>query len=148
MAAVVGSLALAVGLVVRLSGALSGAEAGLLRAYREAGFGLEAGTTQPWWAVLVLMALVYGIAFLLLEVPGTERRVLLAVTILVLAAAASPVLALWGTFWSPIVAVVCGAWSAFCATLWARHHAMPCEGAHEIEAGNVIQIGDKKRRQG
>jgi hypothetical protein len=147
---VVGSFALAVGLVVQVSGAMSGAEAGLAATYRRAGFAIEEGATQPWWGLVLLLALVYGLALLLLEVPGTSRRIMLAVTLLVLAASASPVMALWGTFWSPLVAVVSGAWSGFCATLWAQHHPMPCEAVEKPGDGKVISLAEEqgKRKRG
>ncbi len=144
VAAVVGSFALAVGLVVRASGVMRGAEEGLLHRYRDGGFPIAEGASQPWWGLVVILLLVYGLAILLLEIPGTSRRVMLAVTLLVLVAAASPVVALWGVFWSPLVAFVSGAWSAFCATLWAKHHTMPCETAEAPGDGKVISMEEQK----
>ena len=47
VAAVVGSFAMAVGLVVRVSGILLGAENNLLELYQNAGFPLDADG-QPW----------------------------------------------------------------------------------------------------
>jgi hypothetical protein len=148
--AVVGSFALAVGLVVQVSGVMRGVEEGLLSSYLAAGFSVDAAATQPWWSLLVAAVLVYGLALLLLEVPGLGRRILLASSVLVLLAAASPVLALWGVFWSPLVAMVSGAWSAFCASLWARHHSMPCEATIAPGEGNVISMTEKQanRKQG
>ena len=146
VAAVVGSFAMAVGLVVRVSGVLLDAEKALLVRYQEAGFPIEA-SGQPWWAVLVLLLLTYGLAFLLLEVPGLVRRLLLAATFLVLVAAASPVIALWGVFWSPVVALLCAGWSAFCATMWARHHPVPCEIVGLPGDGKVILISKEQERR-
>lgn len=146
VAAVVGSFSVALGLVVRVSGVMAGAEEGLLRSYQEAGFPItEAG--QPWWSLLALLALSYGIALLLLEIPGTGRRVLLAASLLVLFAAASPVVALWGVFWSPLVALLSGVWSAFSATMWANHHPMPCEYVEVPGEGKVISIADEQERR-
>ena len=126
VAAVVGSFAMAVGLVVRISGISLPVERQILLAYMELGFPVQAAG-QPWWAVLVLLGLTYGIALVLLEVPGFIRRVLLFLSCLVLVVSASPVVALWGFFWSPVVAIFCLSWSAGCAVLWARYHPMPCE---------------------
>lgn len=126
VAAVVGSFAVAVGLVVRISGISLVLERKILAGYLELGFPVD-GARQPWWAVLVLLALTYGIALVLLEVPGFLRRLLLYLSCLVLVVSASPVVALWGLFWSPVVAILCLSWSAACAVLWARHHPMPCE---------------------
>ena len=117
---------MAVGLVVRISGISLLIERQILSAYMELGFPVNA-VGQPWWAVLVLLVLTYGIALVLLEVPGLLRRLLLFLSCLVLVVSASPVVALWGLFWSPVVAVFCLSWSAACAVLWARYHPMPCE---------------------
>lgn len=147
VAAVVGSFALAVGLVVRLSGVLGGVEAGLAERYLLAGFPVAQGATQPWWSLLLLVTLVYGMAMLLLDIPGTARRVLVAATSLVLVLSASPVMALWGVFWSPVVAAVSGGWSAFCAILWARHHPMRCEVVEPTVRENVISMAEERRKR-
>lgn len=148
VAVVVGSFAMAVGLVLRVSGVLLDVEHALLARYQEAGFPIEANG-QPWWAILLLLGLTYGLSYLLLEVPGLPRRLLLSVSFMVLVAAASPVAALWGVFWSPVVAILSAAWSAFCAILWARHHPMPCEIVGLPGEGKVIPIsGERDRRTG
>ncbi len=126
VAAVVGSFAMAVGLVVRVSGISLVLERKILEGYLELGFPVS-GSGQPWWAVLVLLALTYGIALMLLGVPGFLKRLLLFLSCLVLIASASPVVALWGLFWSPVVAILCFSWSAACAVLWARYHPMSSE---------------------
>ncbi len=148
VAAVVGSFAMAVGLVVRVSGILLGAENALLEFYRNAGFPLDVNG-QPWWAILVLLVLTYGLTFLLLEVPGLSRRLLIATSFLVLMASASPVAALWGVFWSPVVAVLCAGWSAICVILWTCRHPMPCERGMEEAAGDekVIPISEEQGRR-
>ena len=126
VAAVVGSFSMAVALVVRISGVSLTFERQLLSAYLELGFPVGEGG-QPWWAILVRLLLTYGIAYVLLEVPGFLRRLLFFLTCLVLVVSASPGVALWGLFWSPVVAVLCSSWSAGCAILWALYHPMPCE---------------------
>ena len=147
VAAVGGSFALAVGLVVHASGVMGGVEAGLRSAYFGAGFPIAEGAAQPWWGLLILVVLVYGLAILLLEIPGASRRGLVAVSLLVLVGTASPVVALWGAFWSPVLAVVSGAWSAFCAILWAKHHPMPCEVAEKPRNGKVISIAEEQEKR-
>lgn len=146
VAAVVGSFSVAGGLVLRVSGLLQEAEAKLLARYQSAGFALEEGV-QPWWSIFLLLALTYGLAFLVLEVPGAIRRLLVAATVLVLVAAASPVAALWGVFWSPLGALLCGGWGAFCAILWARQHPMPCEQVETPGEGKVIPIVEEQERR-
>ena len=121
VAAVVGSFAMAVGLVLRISGVPVVFESRLLSIYLENGFSLEAGG-QSRWAVLVLLVLTYGTALVLLRVPGFLRRLLLFVSCLVLVVSASPVVALWGIFWSPAVAILCLSWSAVCVVLWGFYH--------------------------
>lgn len=142
VAAVVGSCALAVGFLVEVSGLMQGADRVLWDLYRQAGFGIgEAPGGQSWWGLLALAAVAYGLALLLLEIPGTPRRLMVSVSFLVLVLVGSPVAALWGVFWSPFVALLGGAWSAFCATLWARHHPMPCEIVIDQPGdGKVISI--------
>lgn len=146
VAAVVGSFSVAVGLLVRASGLLQGAESGLLAGYQAGGFPLASGT-QPWWLILALLGLTYGLALVVLEVPGTPRRLLLAGTVLVLLAAASPVVALWGVFWSPLEALLCSGSSAFCATLWARLYPMPCEQLEMPGEGKVIPMVEEQERR-
>lgn len=148
VAVVVGSFAMAVGLVLRVSGVLLDVENTLLTRYQEAGFPIEANG-QPWWAILLLLGLTYGLSYLLLEVPGLPRRLVLSVSFMVLVAAASPVAALWGVFWSPVVAIFSVGWSAFCTVLWACHHPMPCEIVGLPGEGKVIPIsGEQGRRTG
>ena len=110
--------------------------------YRKAGFAIGEAPGEPsWWGLLVLAAVSYGLALLLLEIPGVPRRLLVSCSFLVLVLVGSPVAALWGVFWSPFVALLAGAWSAFSATLWARHHPMPCEVVvDEPGDGKVISI--------
>lgn len=146
VAAVVGSFAVAVGLVVRASGLLEGVETFLSATYQEAGFP-PGSEMLSWVKVVVLLGLTYGMAWLVLEVPGTSRRLLVAGTVLVLTAAASPVAALWGFFWSPLEVLLCGGWSAFCATLWARQHSMPCEQMEIPGKGKVIPIAEEQERR-
>ena len=148
VAAVVGSFAIAVGLVVRVSGILLGAENNLLELYQNAGFPLDADG-QPWWAILVLLVLTYGLTFLLLEVPGLSRRLLISVSFVVLMVSASPVLALWGVFWSPVVASLCVGWSAICVIFWACRHPMPCERGllEAAEDEKVIPISEERGRR-
>lgn len=145
VAGAVGSFSMALGLVVHVTGVLAGAEEALLKSYQEAGFALESGS-DPWWSLPFFVLLVYTIALLLLEVPGGGRRLLLSCSLLVLLCLASPVLALWGVFWSPLLAVVSSGWSGFCAILWARHYPMPCESMDDVSDGKVISMVDTEER--
>lgn len=126
-AAVVGSFALAVVVLLRVAGIFNGSDASFRASYVELGFGVEAVGIQPWWDFLLVMGVVYAVVWLQFETPGTGRRVLVLMTSMVLLWAGSPVLALWGVFWSPVGVMLGVGWSGFCAILWARQHPMPCE---------------------
>lgn len=141
-AAVVGSFTCALILVMRAGGLLAPLDSGLASGYAAMGFGVGPGAVQPVWAVPLAALLVYAVVWLVLETPGTGRRVLLVGTVLVLTAALSPVLALWGLFWSPVSAVAGVAWGGLCAVLWARQHRMPCEFpvSQELRGGKIIPM--------
>jgi hypothetical protein len=126
-AAVVGSFALAVAVLLRVAGVFKGTDVSFREWYLERGFGVAAESVQPWWDFLLVLVAVYGLVWFLFETPGMTRRLLVLMTSLVLLLTASPVLALWGTFWSPVGVMLGVAWSGFCAILWARQHPMPCE---------------------
>jgi hypothetical protein len=132
-AAVVGSFAFAMALVMRAAGLLGEVEAGLARGYAARGFGEYWEASQPWWDLALVALLVYGLVWLLFETPGVGRRVIILVSSAVVVLILSPVLALWGTFWSPLNVVLGMVWGGFCAIMWARQHPMPCERPAEQE---------------
>ncbi|GEM_PF-985209 len=135
-----GSFSLALGLVLWASGLVSAGNEMLLGLYRQAGFALGEGGVAPWWEPLLLVVSVYLVAGLLFDIPGVARRVLTLLTLLVLVAAASPVLVLWGVFWSPLAVLAAGASSGALAIVWSRFHALPCEGAEAVGGGKVIPM--------
>ncbi len=143
-AAVVGSFALAVVVLLRVAGTFDGTDASILDTYLQSGFNVAVGGVQPWWDFLLVMVVVYALVWLLFETPGTTRRVLVLLTALVLLWAASPVMGLWGTFWSPLGVMLGSAWSGFCAILWARTHPMPCElperVVEKLELGKIVPM--------
>ncbi|NNC89457.1 MAG: hypothetical protein HKN82_13450 [Akkermansiaceae bacterium] len=146
-AAVVGSFALALVLVLRIAGSFGRAEAWLLGSYEAGGFGIEAAFVHPWWGILVAAAGAYGLGWILLETPGLARRILLTATVMVLTAMASVVLGLWGVFWSPVATMTAMLWSGFCAMVWAHQHPMPCEAGEEIAPRKVISIAEKRNHE-
>lgn len=145
--AVVGSFACALVLVMRVAGLLTSVDAGLAREYVGLGFGVEGSGVEPAWAVPLVVLLVYGVVWLVFETPGTGRRVMLLLTALVLTVALSPVLALWGAFWSPVSAGLGVVLGGLCAILWARQHRMPCElpVSQELRGGKIIPMQNSKR---
>jgi hypothetical protein len=79
------------------------------------------------WLVTVLFA--YGLAFSILNVPGTWRRVMLWITTVVVVAGWAPVLSLAAhapEIGAPFIAAV---WSGVCAVVYAGNHRMACDGA-------------------
>lgn len=145
-AAVVGSCSLTLVLVLRLAGFLPVGDGALREALLAGGFGIAAEPSGTAWWVLLPSALgAYGLAWILFETPGQLRRVLLLVTVVVLAVMAAVVLGLWGIFWSPLSFLGAVAWSGFCAMLWARNHPMPCERVEEVGPRKVISITEKER---
>lgn len=77
------------------------------------------------WLGALLFA--FGIAFAILNVPGTWRRIMLWLTALVLLAGWAPVLSL--AAYAPTVCApwIAALWSGICALIYARNHRMPCD---------------------
>lgn len=146
-AAVVGSFSLALALVLEMLGVYGGANEGLWHAYEMKGFALPEFVPSEIQGLLVVAVLVYLVAWLICEIPGVHRRVLVLLSSAVLIALASPVLALWGVFWSPLATLVAMIWAGFCATLWASQHPMPCERdkVGEVEDGTVISMAERQK---
>ena len=95
--------------------------------------GLQVGSgtlkSLPEWAVWLAAAVgAYGLAMVILSVPGTWRRVMLWVTSLALVAGWGPVLVLAAT--EPVVAVPLLAtfWSGLCSLVYASRHRMAVDG--------------------
>ncbi|RYD23478.1 MAG: hypothetical protein EOP88_04005 [Verrucomicrobiaceae bacterium] len=79
----------------------------------------------PWLAAVLLA---FALAFAILSVPGTWRRLVLWITTVVLIAGWAPVLGLAAHFpaiGAPLVAVL---WSGVCAVVYAGNHRMPVDG--------------------
>lgn len=129
----VGSFAFALALMMRTAGLLAEVERGLAQAFAARGFGEFWEARQPWWDLLLVAVLVYALVWLLFEIPGTGRRVMVLLSATTLVLALSPVLALWGIFWSPLNAMLGVVWGGFCAIMWARQHTMACELPEEEE---------------
>ncbi len=79
----------------------------------------------PVWLAVVLLA--FGLAFAILSVAGTWRRVVLWITSAALVAAWAPVLALAARapdIGAPLIAAI---WSGVCALVYAGNHQMACD---------------------
>ena len=76
---------------------------------------------------LVAFGLALGIAFAILHVPGTWRRVMLWLTALILIAGWAPVLSLATHYPAVAAPWIATLWSGFCALVYARNHCLPCD---------------------
>jgi hypothetical protein len=130
-AALIGSLAMLLaaglnllGLIARLDGLLAaGLRQGMLAA-DATGF----PKVLPAWGLWIGTAVVaYGLSVAMLAVPGTWRRLVLWVSLLLLVAGWAPVLALAShapTVAAPLIACL---WSGGCALVFAGSRQLPCE---------------------
>ena len=82
----------------------------------------------PGWSVWLATALfAFGLAFAILSVAGTWRRLVLWITALVLVAGWAPVLSLAAhspDIGAPFIAAL---WSGVCALVYAGNHRMACD---------------------
>ena len=89
-----------------------------------------------WQIWLATAAFAFGLAFAILHVPGTWRRVMLWLTAVVVTSAWAPVLVLAARapeIGAPWIATV---WSGVCALVYAANHRMACDWAAERAARN------------
>lgn len=127
-AALIGSLAMLLaaglswlGVIARVDGLLiSGLRSGLQTT--------DFTKSLPDWGLWVgTAAVAYGLAFTMLAVPGTWRRLVLWLSLLLLVAGWAPVLALAShapTLATPFIAAV---WSGGCALVYGRSRQMACD---------------------
>lgn len=81
----------------------------------------------PWTLWLAAAAFAFGVAFAILHVPGTWRRVMLWISTVVIIGAWGPVLVLAAhapDIAGPWIAAV---WSGVCALVYAGNHRMACD---------------------
>lgn len=144
--AVAGSFSLVLAMVLQLLGFFDGAKQSLWEFYEAQGFGLGELASGTGKELFIVAILVFSIAWVMCEVPGLQRRVLILISSLTLIALSSPILALWGIFWSPFAAIVACVWTGFCSILWASQHLMPCEtvDSNGAKNSNVISIVERQ----
>lgn len=95
------------------------------------------------WLAAVIFA--FGLAFAILNVPATWRRVVLWLTTLALIAGWAPVLGLAAhapQISGPFIAAL---WSGVCALVYAGNHRMPCDDTPETKAKNLPNESDEAR---
>ena len=79
--------------------------------------------------VLMIFAAVFsfGLAFAVLDSPGTWRRLILGITAVIVVLAMVPTFAVWQIYFSPFLPLIALFWSWFCSLMYANHHVMPCD---------------------
>ncbi len=80
-----------------------------------------------WWVWLAAAFFAYGIALVILSVPGTWRRGVLWITTLIVTMGWAPVLALSARQPSIGAVWVAVGWAGVCALVYAGRHRMACE---------------------
>ena len=130
-AALIGSLAMvlaaglnALGLVARTDALIA---AGLRTALQAPSL-TEFSKTLPDWGLWGGTAVVaYGLTFAMLAVPGSWRRAVLWVSLLLLVAGWAPVLVLASHAPNISAPLIAGLWSGLCSWIYARSRQLPCE---------------------
>jgi len=90
----------------------------------------------PGWVIWSATAIIaYGLALVILEVPGLWRRMILWITTLLMVLAWAPVLALSAHEPSIAGPLIASIWSGVCALVYAQKHRMavdqsPTESSH------------------
>jgi hypothetical protein len=132
-AALIGSLAMvlaaglnALGLIARTDALIA---AGLRTASQAPGLTDFSKTLPDWglWGGTAVVA--YGLTFAMLSVPGSWRRMVLWVSLLLLVAGWAPVLVLASHAPNISAPFVAGLWSGLCSWIYARSRQLPCERA-------------------
>jgi len=90
----------------------------------------------PWSGWLAAMIVAFALAFSILGVSGTWRRVVLWITTLVVVAAWTPVLSLAAYVPQTAAPLIAALWSGACAMVYAGNHLMPCDEVRQTQSSN------------
>jgi hypothetical protein len=127
-AVLIGSLAVLLAGGLTWLGLIARADALIAAQLRESLQATGFPKSLPDWSLWLGTAVVaYGLALAMLTVPGTWRRVVLWVSLLLLIAGWAPVLALAShapNISAPFIATL---WAGGCALVYARSRQLPCE---------------------
>lgn len=77
------------------------------------------------WGLAGILAVLVSVA--ILDSPGVWRRFFVGLFSVLLIVGVVPVLVLWGTFWSPVIAIIAVVWAWFCSLVYCSQHRMPCD---------------------
>jgi hypothetical protein len=123
-----GTLGVCVGVLLELVGLFRKGDDRLMGALMDSVFqGKMPEVLSLPWLVGVAAVFCYALAFVVLDTPGTWRRVVIGITVLVLVLAMVPTLAVWNVYFSPFLPVVAVFWSWFGGMMYVSHHHMPCD---------------------
>jgi hypothetical protein len=100
----------------------------------------------PEWSVwLAAVVLAFGLAFAILSVPGTWRRLVLWITTAVLVACWAPVLGLAARAPDIAAPFIATLWSGVCALVYAGNHRMACDTTKNSSPVISPDIADEAR---
>lgn len=135
------AVSLLLGFMTELLGVFEGMNESLRASWEARGvvFSVISGLPEGIGVFVVALA-VGGVSASILSTSGSGRRIILAVSALVLSAAFLPVFAAWGIFWKPFGMILAVFWSILSSFLYVRTHRMPCEMILSKEAQNVISL--------
>lgn len=142
---VLGAVSLLLAMAVDGLRIFSAGESGLRAALESGGFVFtrELGLRGVSGVILAVVAC-FGMVAMVLGSPGTMRRVMLGLSLLILVAMLLLVFAAWGIFWQPLSLLLGVLWAWLSALLYAARHHMPCEGVQPTaRISNVIQMKSK-----
>lgn len=133
-------MGLVVGLVCLLVRADDGFASWLQASYQAQGFPPMSvlGPASPF-SLLALIIFTFGGVLALEGTPGAGRRMMLLLSGLVIIAMASPVLALWGLFWSPLVALISILWAGIAVMVHASSRERS-EAIRNADEQNVVRM--------
>lgn len=135
-------MGLVVALVCLLTGLGDGFASSLHDGYQGLGFPLRGELNDASPGMLgMLVVVTLGVVVALEGTPGGGRRIMILASGLLLALMASPVLALWGVFWSPFVLMIAMSWSGLAAMI----HASSREQRKVVKATKPNRLAEQPR---
>jgi hypothetical protein len=127
-AVLIGSLAVLLAGGLTWLGLIARADALIATRLRESLQATGFPKSLPGWSLWLGTAVVaYGLALAMLTVPGTWRRVVLWVSLLMLIAGWAPVLALASHAANIAAPFIAAVWAGACALVYASSRQLPCE---------------------
>jgi F0F1-type ATP synthase membrane subunit c/vacuolar-type H+-ATPase subunit K len=139
-------MGLIVGLVFLLTGWGDGLAGSLREGYVATGFPpLSERQGASLFSLTILILGTFGSVIALEGTPGTGKRVMLLASSLVVIAMASPVLALWGIFWSPFELLFAVSWASIAAMIHAANRERHESQEPGLEEGlNVVRMQERR----